>query len=272
MKNIRIKAIQEIQDELVLYTKATITHINTKITRKGIVFYTIVITDGLKKITVWILPKYFEQEMPAYKNKSVDDYGHPNYKINDKIDLINFINIHSSMKLKCVKSKDMLSMDYFLLRIEKEKIMTFKYTTTNEINKNSDILSTKKNIEDIQNFENYKGYIDYKIALENISIFEELVFQNTTAEIIIYNLDEEMLETYKKIFNFIANGGNLIYHKGGIVKRLTLKRQQELKYKKELLKDMRFRFHGCFVGSGNYTQEHEICSLIFEERDKFQNT
>ncbi len=269
IQNIRIKAIQEIKDETIFYTKATITKIEKKISRKRITFYNIAITDGLKKTTVCLSPEHFEQDIQDYEKKILDDYE-PCYRINDEIDLSNFINIPCSMKLKCIQSKDTSTMNYFLLEINKVKSMSFKYTNNSKANKAANIMCNKEDIENIQSTEIYTGSIDYRIALENISIFEELVFQDKAAEIIIYNLDNEILDVYKKIFDFIARGGNLIYHVGGIIKKQTPEKIQSLKYEKELLKDIRYRFFGCFGGFGNFNEEREICSIIFNERDRLK--
>ena len=146
--------------------------------------------------------------------------------------------------------------------------MTFKYVSGTLNREDSSIIQNKKCIENIRNIENYKGYIDYKIALENISLFEELSFQDNSAEITLYNLDEEIVDIYKQIFEFIANGGYLIYHSGGIVKRHSPEKTRRLAYERKTLSDLKQIFHGCFGRSVNYSQEKEICSLIFDERDR----
>lgn len=269
MANIKIKAILNIKDEKEVYTKAIITGITTKISRKGITFYIIEIADELRKITVCLSPEYFEQEIKTYANKPI--IGHtrePRYKVNDNLELINFINKPCCMKIKCVMSEDNSSIKYFLCSIQEAKKMTFRYITENLSTEANNMIQTKEYIEDIHNIENYKGYIDYKIALENVSLFEELCLQDNCAEITLCNLDEEIVDIYKQIFEFIANGGYLIYHSGGIVKRHSPEKTRRLAYERKILSDLKQIFHGCFVRSVNYKQEKEICSLIFDERDR----
>lgn len=105
--------------------------------------------------------------------------------------------------------------------------------------------------------------------MKNVSLFEELSFQDYSAEITIYNLDEEIIDVYKKIFDFIANGGYLIYHTSGIVKRHSPEKSRRLAYERKILKDLKQIFYGCFGRSVNYEQEKEICFLIFDERVRF---
>ena len=271
MKNIKIKEILKIKDEKEIYTKAIITGITTKISKKGITFYIIEIADELRKITVCLSPEYFEQEIKTYANEPVGNHKvEPRYKVNDNFELINFINKPCSMKIKCVMSKDMSSMNYFLCSIQEANKMTFRYITDKLSNEANNIIKNKECIEDIHNIKNYKGYIDYKIALENVSLFEELSFQDNSAEITLYNLDEKIVDVYKQIFEFITNGGYLIYHTGGIVKRHSPEKTRRLAYERKMLSDLKQIFHGCFVRSVNYKQEKEICSLIFDERDRLK--
>jgi len=79
---------------------------------------------------------------------------------------------------------------------------------------------------------------------------------------------QEIVDTYKHIFEFIANGGYLIYHTGGIVKRHSQEKTRRLAYERKMLSDLKQIFHGCFVRSINYEQEKEICSLVFDERNR----
>jgi len=271
MENIKIQEVLNIKDEKEIYTKAIITAITTKISKKGITFYIIEITDELRKLTVCLSPEYFEQEIKTYASKPITGHTRESrYKVNDNLELINFINKPCSMKIKCVMSKDMSSMNYYLCTIQKPNKMTFKYVTGKLNREPSNILETKECIEDINNIENYKGYIDYKIALENVSLFEELSFQDNSAEITLYNLDKEIVDIYKQIFEFLANGGYLIYHSGGIVKRHSSEKTRRLAYERKMLSDLKQIFHGCFVRSVNYKQEREICSLIFDERERLK--
>lgn len=268
-KNIKIKEILSIKEEKEIYTKAIIASIQTKISRHGVTYYFLEIADELRKLTVCLSPEYFEQEIKTYANEPItNDECKPRYKVNDNLELIYFINKPCSMKIKCVMSKDMSSMNYFLCTIQKPNKMTFKYVTGTLNREVGSIVQTKECIEAIHNIENYKGYIDYKIALENVSLFEELCFQNNSAEITLYNLDEEIVDIYKQIFEFIANGGYLIYHTAGIVKRHSPEKARRLAYERKKLSDLKQIFHGCFVRSVNYAREKKICSLIFDERNR----
>ena len=269
-KNMKIKEILSIKDEKEVYTKAIITSIETKVSRKGIEFYYLEVADELKKTTVCLLPKHFEQEMKIYPNNPVQYLKFKQrYKVNDNLELINFINKPSIMKIKCVMSRNKRSMNYFLCNIQKPHKMTFKYKTDNLPKESSSIIRTKECIENIQHIKNYQGYIDYKFALENITLFEELSFKNINAEITLYNLDKGLIDIYKQIFEFIANGGYLIYHSGGIVKRNKPEQARRLAYKRRLLSDLKQVFHGCLgKQSANYEEEQKICSLIFDERDR----
>jgi len=83
-KNIKLKEILKINDEQEVYTKATITGITSKISKKGFAFYFIEIADELKTITVCLSPEYFEQEIKIYAHEPItDDELKPKYKIND---------------------------------------------------------------------------------------------------------------------------------------------------------------------------------------------
>jgi len=271
MKNIKIKEILNIKEEKEVCTKATITAVTTKVSRKGITFYIIEIADELRKIKICLSPEYFEQKIQTYANEPITNHTvEPRYKVNDNLELIDFINKSSSMKIKCVMSEDNNSMSYFLCAIQKPNTMRFKYITGTLNEGASSIIQNKESIEDIHGVKNYKGYVDYKVALENVSLFEELCFQNSNAEITIYNLDEDIVDIYKQIFEFIVNGGYLIYHSGGIVKRHSPEKTKELVYKREILGDLKQIFHGCLIGSANYKREKEICSLIFNERIRME--
>jgi len=218
-KNIKLKEILNINQEQEVYTKATMTSITTKISKNGIAFYLIEIADELKTITICLSPEYFEQEIKIYTHKPITDHElKPKYKINDSLELVNFIETPSSMRIKCVMSEDMSSMHYFLCDIQKSKKITFSYKIDKLPKKYKNIIETRESIENIHMIDNYQDLIDYKIALENVSSFEELCFQDSNAEITLYNLNEEIIDIYKQIFEFIANGGYLIYHSGGIVK------------------------------------------------------
>jgi len=269
--NIKIKEILNIKEEKEIYTKATITDIVTKITKTGIQFYIITIADELKILTVCLAPEYFEQEIKKYPSEPITDDG-PILKINDDLKLSDLKGVSSSMKIKCVKHKNKNYMNYFLCNIEKTKKLIFKYETDSLPNESNYIIKTRESLENIHDAENYEGHIDYKIALENISLFEELYFQDISAEITLYNLTEEIIDIYKQIFEFIANGGYLISHTAGIVKRHSPEKTRELKYKRKVLKDLKHFFHGCFVRSINFEKEQEISSLIFDERVRLLNT
>lgn len=272
VKNIKIKEILKIKEEKEIYTKAIVTNVQTKLSKQGTKIYFIEITDELGKITVCLLPEYFEQEIKIYAHEPiVNDELKPKYKINDNLDLSNFVRVPSSMKIKCVMSKDMNSMNYFLCNIQKSKKITFRYKTDYLPKKSDNIIKTRESIENIHRVENYKGYIDYKIALGNVSLFEELCFQDNRAEITLYNLDEEIVDIYKQIFEFIANGGYLIYHTAGIVKRHSPEETRRLAYKRKILSDLRGIFHGCFFDRVKHEEELEICSLIFDERIRLRN-
>jgi len=270
MKNIKLKELLNIKDEKEVYTKAVITSIETKVSKKGIQLYFIEINDDLEKMTIYMFPEYFEQEMKIYPNKPVQ-YSEikQRYKVNDNLELINFMNKPSIMKIKCLISDNKRSMDYLLCNIQKSHKMTFKYKTDNLPKESSNIIRTKECIENIQYIKNYQGDIDYKFALENITLFEELSFQDNKAEITLYNLDQGLVDIYKQIFEFIANGGYLIYHSGGIVKRHKPEQARRLAYKRRLLSDLKQVYHTCFRRkSANYEEEQKICSLIFDERDR----
>jgi len=264
-KNIKIKEILNIKEEKDIYTKATITDIVTKVTKKGMKFYIITIADELKKLTVCLAPEHFEQEIKKYPDEPITDDG-PKLKINDDLKLSNLIGVSSSMKIKCAMSKDKSSMNYFLCSIQESKKIKFKYKTDSLPEEANYIVKNRESLENMHNTENYEGHMDYKIALENVSLFEELCFQDISAEIILYNLDEERIDIYKQIFEFIANGGYLIYHTAGVLKRHSPKKTRELNYKSLVLNDLKQIFHGCFVRAVNFEKEQEISSLIFDER------
>ena len=97
----KIKETLSIKDEKEVYTKAIITSIETKVSKKGIQIYFIEITNELEKMTIYLFPEYFEQEMKLYPNKPVQ-YSEfkQRYKVNDNLELINFINKPSIMKIK----------------------------------------------------------------------------------------------------------------------------------------------------------------------------
>jgi len=268
--NIKIKDILNNKEEKEIYTKATITDIVTKITKKGVQFYIITIADEFKQLTVCLAPEYFKQEIKEYPHKPITD-DEPKYQINDDLKLSDFMGASSSLKIKCVMSKDKSSMNYFLCSIQASKKIKFKYKTDSLPKEANYIVKNRESLEKIHNIRNYKGYMDYKIALENVILFEELCFQDISAEIILYNLDEERIDMYKQIFEFIANGGYLIYHTAGVVKRHSPEKTRELKYKRQVLNDLKQIFHGCFVRAVNFEQERKICSLIFNERVRLLN-
>jgi len=246
-KNIKIKEILNIKEEKEVYTKAIITSIETKVSREGIVFYYLKVIDGLKNITVCLSPEHFEQEIKIYPNKQAQYLEFKQrYKINDNLELIDFINKPSIMKIKCVMSRKKRSMNYFLCNIQKSNKMTFKYQIDNPPKEAKNIILTKECIKNIQNIQNYQGYIDYKFALENVTLFEELSFQNSNAEITLYNLNQELVDIYKEIFEFIANGGFLIYRTGGIIKYREPEKARKLAYKKRLLSDLKQVFMDAF--------------------------
>lgn len=140
--------------------------------------------------------------------------------------------------------------------------LKFYYKTDNQTD-DKNIINTKECIENISNTKYYQGYIDYRFALENITLFEKLVTENIKAKITIIKLHDEILDTYKNIFDFIASGGNLVYHYGGIMKKHKPVTEKKLAMKRELLKDIRHRRHGCIIGNlPNYEIEKEICSIM----------
>jgi len=148
--------------------------------------------------------------------------------------------------------------------------LKFYYSTQSQID-GKNIIETKECIENIAKNKYFEGYIDYRFALKNITLFEKLVQDNIKAEITIVNLHDEIIDTYKKIFDFIAKGGNLIYHTAGIVKKHTPQKTKELSVKREILKDMKHIWHGCIIGDvSTYYEERKICSLIFNERQRLK--
>lgn len=72
--------------------------------------------------------------------------------------------------------------------------------------------------------------IDYKVSLEHISIFRKLV--DTF-------IDKKSLKNYRKTFDYIADGVDLIHHFGGIVKKVSFNRNQENNLIREILKDFK---------------------------------
>lgn len=158
MENIKIKEILNIKEEKEAYTKAIITAITTKVSRQGVTYCFLEIADELRKITVCLSPEYFEQEIKIYLNKPItNDEQKPRYNINNSLELINFIKISSSMKIKCVMSKDMDTMNYFLCSTRKPNKMLFKYVTGTLNGGASSIIQDKESIKDIHSIENYKG-------------------------------------------------------------------------------------------------------------------
>ena len=147
--------------------------------------------------------------------------------------------------------------------INKRKgIFIFDYTT--DIVEGSEIISSE-----ILNIDR-EIILDYKLALENICIFHGLVGTlKYNCSVLIVNLDEELVESYRLIFDYIANGGDLIYHSGGIVKKLSFEEKRKRTLINKVMKDFKQRRHGCIiVNTPNYIREREISELVLNIRLK----
>ena len=134
--------------------------------------------------------------------------------------------------------------------------LKFKYTT--------DIVENSDDILDL----NQHLTLDYKLALENISFFQKKVGTlKKDCTILIGNIDKDKLEDYRLIFNYISDGGDLIYHYGGIVKKPSLKKKKRDALIRKTLKDFRFMWHGCIgIRTKHYFKEKKICELILNIR------
>jgi len=150
--------------------------------------------------------------------------------------------------------------------IDKRKgILIFDYTT--DIIEDSEIISSE-----ILNIDINKEFtLDCKSALENLYIFHALVGTlKYNYSVLIGNLDEDLLDSYRLIFSHIADGGDLIYHYGGIVKKLSFEQKKENALIKEILKDFKYKGHGCLVSrTQKYLKEKEIAELVLSIRLKY---
>jgi sulfur carrier protein ThiS len=148
--------------------------------------------------------------------------------------------------------------------------LKFYYSKNSPIG-SKNIINTKECIKNIDRSKNFQGDIDYRFALQNITLFENLAQSNIKTEITIVNLHDEIIDTYKDIFNFIANGGKLIYHTFGIVKKQKPQTIKKLATKREILKDLKHVWHGCIIeANSDFYEERKICSLIFKERQRLK--
>ena len=150
-----------------------------------------------------------------------------------------------------------------------KNMLEFQYST-DELTDSENIIKTQHQLRLIRNAE---VYIDYKLALESVIVFEKLVAKNVKANITIINLEPEFVETYRTIFTFIANGGHLIFHDiMGIAKKPTPEKKKERELAKMLLWDLDYKFHGCLVSSPNFSAERDVCMLILNERKRLSDT
>ena len=113
--------------------------------------------------------------------------------------------------------------------------------------------------------------IDYNHALEYVTLFETRVKElSQSYTVTIVNLNEDILVTYKTIFDYVANGGSLVYHDmRGIPKKLYGNKKYLPNAKKELLCDLEYCMHGDIVFIGTKIKREEYISmLILQERLK----
>jgi len=151
--------------------------------------------------------------------------------------------------------------------INKRKgIFIFEYTT--DIVEGSKIISSE-----ILNVDR-ELILDYKLALEIICVFHGLVGTlKYNCSVLIGNIDEELVESYRLIFDHIADGGDLIYHYGGIVKNLSFEEKRKRTLINKVMKDFKYRRHGCLmVKTPNYIKEREISELVLSIRLKILNS
>ena len=111
--------------------------------------------------------------------------------------------------------------------------------------------------------------IHWKLALENITCFEEYVNTNKSVKVNIYGLNHSKIKSFEKIFHFISDWGHLIYHnRMGLMKKQSPEKKQKLKQKAELLSDLDYKGYAClgFKSTIRIENEREICELIYQER------
>ena len=112
--------------------------------------------------------------------------------------------------------------------------------------------------------------IHWQLALENITYFEKIVDDNKKVTVTIYGLNEDQVERYRKIFQFVSEWGHLVYHNrmGIIKKHKSLEKTKRLRLKAKLLKDLDYKGYACIGPKQDqkFIEEQEICNLIYEER------
>lgn len=119
MRCMKIRDVMQLKKNTIINVEVSVSNIVKNISKDGVLFYFLDISDGVNKIEACIFPLYFEQEMKVNEHKPVGT-GITNV-INDKVDLDEFTEKYSKVKLQCLLSKDNSTMLYYILDIEKLK-------------------------------------------------------------------------------------------------------------------------------------------------------
>lgn len=144
----------------------------------------------------------------------------------------------------CTSFLNSLSVNDYKINIDTTKSKV-KFVCGNEVRDCNQILQTVDEIKNISNYNSDKICIDYKVALENIQTFKSSVAKDIEIIITITGIKKERLKDIQSIFDFILSGGEIIYHKMGIVKKPT-----DEQIKEQNLREMYHiptKSHGCIV-------------------------
>jgi hypothetical protein len=145
-----------------------------------------------------------------------------------------------------------------------------KFVCVNEVEDCTQTLQTDEEIKNIENYSTDKICIDYKVALENIKLFESMIAKDIEVIITIIDIPKERIQDIQSIFNLISSGGEIIYHKMGIVKKATdtQRKEQNLREKYQIPT----KFHGCVVDRDEKMRiEQNIYNFVVDELKVLQN-